>query len=388
LVPVVISICNRPVKMKLKGIKTYLRYSNRERKSFYYLILLLLVLVTYYFITHFRNAGSNHVIKPLVLENAPSIYDSLFSPSSGVASRLKKINPNKVDLSTLIELGIPKKAAHNWVKYLQKGGHLRDIQGVARIYGMSPEWVSLLTPYLEFEIKPKTVHSVQKANPKPLKRLVEDFDPNSAGIEQLIAAGLPSGVSRVIRNYTSRGGKFRKPEDMLKIYGMNDSLFALISPYLIFPTAKDSFQSTAIEKPAKHRTAVDINLSDTAGWKQLPGIGSVLAKRIVGFRESLGGFSNIDQLLEVYGLKDSTLQVIRPLLLTTPVFRKIRVNYDLPLTRAHPYLSIKDSRVISNFIFQNGLIKSPGELDKILAFDRKYWERLLPYLSFDHEIAR
>ncbi len=374
--------------MKLRGIKTYLRYSNRERKSFYYLILLLLVMVTYYFITHFRNSGSNHLIKPLVLENAPPAKDSLFSLTPGEASRLKKFNPNKVDFSTLIEWGIPKKAAHNWVKYLQKGGQIRDAQGIARIYGMSPEWVSLLTPYLEFEIKPKTTHSFQKANPILQKWKAENFDPNSAEMEQLIAAGLPPSISRVILNYRTRGGIFKKPEDMLKIYGMNDSLFALISPYLIFRPAKDNFQSIHEDKPAGPRSMVDINLSDTAGWKKLPGIGSVLAKRIIGFREILGGFTNIDQLLEVYGLKDSTLQVIRPLLLTSPVYRKIRINHDLPLTRAHPYLSVKDSKVISNFIVQNGPIKSPDDLDKILAFDKKYWERLLPYLSFEHEIAR
>lgn len=374
--------------MKLRGIKTYLRYSNRERKSFYYLILLLLVMVTYYFITHFRNAGSNHVIKPLILTTAPAANDSLFSQAPGEASRLKKFNPNKIDLSTLIEMGIPKKAAHNWVKYLQKGGQIRDAQGIARIYGMSPEWVSLLTPYLEFESKPKTITSFQKANPIHQKLKAEDFDPNSAEMEQLIAAGLPASISRVILNYRTRGGIFKKQEDMLKIYGMNDSLFALISPYLIFPPAIDNFQSIPDDKPAGPRTTVDINLSDTATWKQLPGIGAVLAKRIVGFREILGGFTNIDQLLEVYGLKDSTLQVIRPLLLTSPIFRKIRINHDLPLTRAHPYLSIKDSRVISNFIFQNGPIKSPDGLDAILAFDKKYWERLLPYLSFDHEITR
>jgi len=133
---------------------------------------------------------------------------------------------------------------------------------------------------------------------------------------------------------------------------------------------------------------VDINQADTNTWKLLPGIGSVLARRIVGFRESLGGFNTPEQLIEVYGLRDSTLKAISPNLIASPVFRKIKINEDLPLIRPHPYLSIKDSRVIANYINQNGAIKSPEQLTLILAFEEKFWEKILPYLSFDMADSR
>ena len=377
-----ISLCFHTVKMKLKGIKTYLRFSNRERKSFFYLALLLAVLVIVYFATHFRTVSPNYVLTPLTLEKDTSNRME-YSPFPAETPGLKRFDPNHAELSQLLAYGVPIKAAQNWVKYLHKGGRFRDITGVSRIYGMTPEWVNLLTPYLEFEHKQKISDPILKSKSESTAKKSGTFDPNSATLAQLITRGLPYPIARVIINYRTKGGVFKKPEDMLKIYGMNDSLFTLISPNLIFPVIDAPFESPDKEKPDLNQLTVDINLADTAVWKRLPGIGTVLAKRIIGFREILGGFTSVDQLLEVYGLRDSTLQNIRPFLSTSPVFRKIRINDELPLSRPHPYLSVKDSRVIANFIHQNGAIKTEDQLGQILAFDNKFWDRLLPYLSFE-----
>ena len=57
----------------------------------------------------------------------------------------------------------------------------------------------------------------------------------------------------------------------------------------------------SIEKLSKGETIL-LNASDTAEWKKIPGIGSVYASRIVQYRNLLGGFSHVEQLLEVYGI--------------------------------------------------------------------------------------
>ena len=59
---------------------------------------------------------------------------------------------------------------------------------------------------------------------------------------------------------------------------------------------------------------IDINTADTTAFIALPGIGSKLANRIIAFRTKLGGFSDVDQIREVYGLKDSVFQIIHPFL--------------------------------------------------------------------------
>ena len=46
----------------------------------------------------------------------------------------------------------------------------------------------------------------------------------------------------------------------------------------------------------------------------LPGIGEVIAERIVAYRVEHGGFTSLDELLEVEGIGEKKLKAIRPLL--------------------------------------------------------------------------
>lgn len=67
------------------------------------------------------------------------------------------------------------------------------------------------------------------------------------------------------------------------------------------------------------RQIVEINRADTSDFIALPGIGRVLAARIVAYRRKLGGFSSVDQLAMVYGLKDSVFRMIAPRLVCDTV---------------------------------------------------------------------
>lgn len=56
------------------------------------------------------------------------------------------------------------------------------------------------------------------------------------------------------------------------------------------------------------RSNIPLNASKAEDWDALPGIGPVLSKRIVAYRQSIGGFASIDQLHHVYGLDSSTIE--------------------------------------------------------------------------------
>ncbi|MEJ7837393.1 MAG: ComEA family DNA-binding protein [Thermomicrobiales bacterium] len=61
---------------------------------------------------------------------------------------------------------------------------------------------------------------------------------------------------------------------------------------------------------------ININTANAAELDELPGIGEVLAARIIEHREQFGPFASVDQLLEVEGISESTVEELRPLVTT------------------------------------------------------------------------
>jgi competence protein ComEA len=55
----------------------------------------------------------------------------------------------------------------------------------------------------------------------------------------------------------------------------------------------------------------DLNTADAVGFESLPGIGPVLAARIVSYREDNGMFESVEDLLDVPGIGESKLIGIR-----------------------------------------------------------------------------
>ncbi len=64
-------------------------------------------------------------------------------------------------------------------------------------------------------------------------------------------------------------------------------------------------------KKPEIKEKIDINQAAVKELELLPGIGPVLAKRIISLRESKGGFKDPEELLEVNGIGSKKLEEIR-----------------------------------------------------------------------------
>ena len=60
---------------------------------------------------------------------------------------------------------------------------------------------------------------------------------------------------------------------------------------------------------------IDLNTADAEALTALPNIGVVKAAAIIAYREANGSFLEVDEIVEVQGIGDKTLEAIRPLVI-------------------------------------------------------------------------
>jgi DNA uptake protein ComE-like DNA-binding protein len=181
------------------------------------------------------------------------------------------------------------------------------------------------------------------------------FNPNLLPSEQWSRLGLKDWQIKIIKNYEAKGGKFYNKEDFKKMFCNSPSEYEILEPYISIPEQKNEYAERNTEvKVAKPRIMVELNTADSLALLTLYGIGPSFAKRIIKYRNLLGGFYSKDQLLEIYGFDQERLDKIYAYCDVDPVgIKKININTiktdDL---KKHPYLdyytakAIVDQRII------------------------------------------
>lgn len=224
------------------------------------------------------------------------------------------------------------------------------------------------------------------------------FNPNLASAEQFQELGMPKFIVERIIKYRTKGGQFRKKEDLQKIYGLQPALYERLEPYINIPD-KQAIASISATQPAASTdlplasakpaftkpvvTTFDINTADTSQLIRLKGIGSKLATRIVKFRDGLGGFASTVQYVEVFGLDSLALSELNRFAQIRTSVQKININTSSPeeLDR-HPYLSKRQAEIIVRYREQHGAYKAAQDLLNIKILDEKLVNKIAPYLAF------
>ncbi len=230
-----------------------------------------------------------------------------------------------------------------------------------------------------------------------LKKELFYFDPNTLSIDGWKKLGLKDKTIQTIRNYLNKGGLFKKPEDIQRIYGLHPDDYKRLVPFVqisSLPHQKNlkEFVSTNAnnkdqqsDKYTPAYSIIDINSADTSAFISLPGIGNKLASRIIKFREKLGGFYSIDQIGETYGLPDSTFQHIKQYFkLENTFIKKININTakadDL---KSHPYIKWNVANTIVAYRDQHGNFLKLEDIKKIALITDELYIKIVPYLSIE-----
>lgn len=129
----------------------------------------------------------------------------------------------------------------------------------------------------------------------------------------------------------------------------------------------------------KPGATIDLNTADTTLLKRVPGIGSSFARRIVKYRELLGGYYVVEQLQEVYGMDRERYDAIYPYFTVGTAVRPLTLTIDS--ISYHPYLSWRHKRTLRRLLEE----EQPLDWSHLMAtgdFTRDDSLRLAPYMPF------
>jgi DNA uptake protein ComE-like DNA-binding protein len=156
-----------------------------------------------------------------------------------------------------------------------------------------------------------------------------------------------------------------------------------ISPMMMVPGNQGAGSSAgdSAGQASKRPPKIEINSADSLALLELPGIGPSYAKRILKYRQMLGGYATVSQLLEVYGMDSARYSGFRSLIrVDTARVRKLNVNKaTFKELLAHPYLEYEHVKAIARYRDKKR-ITNPGELWAAGVLPDSIWKGLSHYL--------
>lgn len=306
--------------MKIKFIRELFNFSKKERTGIIVLLFIIFFLIVIgKLIPRFIAPDTADFSKWEAEVNTYLAKTAVKIPEARVLN-LVTFNPNTVDSASLMNMGLSPKVVSNWTKYITKGGKFRDKEGVRKIFGMTSELFEKLDSFMII----------------PSPGIAEDKAGNKTN-----EIKLKNGLKR-------------------------DTIFRQIFP-----------------KREKVQVMVqELNSTDSLHLIEIPGIGPVFASRIIRYRNLLGGYYNIEQLREVYGMKEETFSEASPFFTVDQAnLKTFNINFsNIQELGRHPYVGYRTARKIFKLRDKIGKFSSPDELSSVVAVDSL--KRLIPYIKF------
>ena len=145
------------------------------------------------------------------------------------------------------------------------------------------------------------------------------FNPNTATVEELVRLGFSDKQAASIDNYRKKGGRFRRKEDFAKSFVVSDEIYRRLESFIDIPLT-------------------DINRADSAAFDALPGIGPYFAAKMVEQRRRLCGYSNPEQLLDIYNFGEERYSKLKDLVCCSPPRPYPLWSLPADSLRLHPYI--------------------------------------------------
>lgn len=247
------------------------------------------------------------------------------------------------------------------------------------------------------------------------------FDPNVADSTQLLRLGLAPFQVRSIYRYRAKGGRFSTKDDFRRVYRLTNEQWERLSPLIridrkyqlvdvpqnaprTYPSrnkeasvadaaakSSDEIVDSALPEPMPRPAypikltgdeTIDINTADSAQLCRVPGIGPYFSRKIVWYRQRLGGYVSTEQLLQIEDFPTDAIAWM--IVADTAGVRKLEVNHlSTRKLMKHPYMGYYRAQEIADYRRVHGPIRDAEALKTLPHFTHEDIQRLLPYLSFE-----
>ena len=216
------------------------------------------------------------------------------------------------------------------------------------------------------------------------------FNPNY--ITEYRGYTLGMSLEEIDKLHKFRAGKqwVNSAKEFQEVTGISDSLLKVISPYFKFPDwvtnprPSKYPKNTVVNRGYSEKT--DLNKATAEELQQINGIGEVLSRRIITYRNKIGGFVSDIQLKDVYGLDFETREKLLAqfTVKSKPSIAVLDINEAglLELSEV-PYIGYELAREIIDYRLLHEKINSFEELSKIERFPGDKIDRIQLYLSID-----
>jgi DNA uptake protein ComE-like DNA-binding protein len=239
-----------------------------------------------------------------ILKNKKQVSDKSMSFESF------HFDPNKIGRDSLKLLGFSRYATNSLLKYRSKGGVIRSIDQMSKINGLDEPTLERLTPYVilpehqkkrfaSYSSTTKILDSTQlvKKKKKYIHKEPKVFDINSGDTTDFMNLhGIGRVYSKRIINFRKSLGGFFTIQQIRDVWGIEDSLFQAITPYL-------TVNPSLIQKR-------NINHMDKDSLNKHPYINWHKSKTILAYKSAHGDYQHMDDFYKLHLLEDDFVDTL------------------------------------------------------------------------------
>ncbi len=298
-------------------MKEYFTFSKKERIA---VIILLCLIAAFLAAPYFLEKEKQKPIIDTALQeqliklqqnNTDSVSNNKVEIKND-SSSINKVDffvfdPNTIDAEGWKKLGLNDRLIATILNYRNKGGKFRTAEDIRKIWGLKKEDADRLIPFVQIQSTTDNYnnytnnYNYSKNKSSSQKKITTPIDINIATAEELMQLpGMNHSLPFRIINYREKLGSFVNLQQIKTAYGMTDSIYQLINPYL-------KIDLNTIKK-------ININTASEYELSLNPNISRDIAKAIIIYRNQHGNYQKLEDLKKIVFINEEMFQKIVPYL--------------------------------------------------------------------------